>query len=442
MISVLTHRSRVWVLACLFLGFTLMIEAQESWNLKRFIEMARENNPELLSLKLETNRAEINLKAAVNNYYPNLEAQLKSGNNYGLLIDPITNELFFGNTFINSFQINSTFNLFRGFYNRYQKALANEQMNTASYIFNKRFNEITLELTYYYFQAWYASENAELQKKNLENFQKRKKFIDGSIQNEVMHKRNIYNVDYLIARAEAAIIANENTMRKNKAILFKLAGINWQDSVKMNFSDARVSETRMFDYNTVIEQARKNFPDIKAGQSQIINAEYAFRIARSARYPKLLVEGQLGTKTSTNKINEPFNTQLGNNQNQYIGLSLNIPIFRNYSLKQAEEIAALDIEAAKNDAKSLLLELENNVFQAVMDYNNALKLYQTNIRLNEAAQQEYDFAVRLFDVGNMGLFEFTEIAQRYIKASEDLLEAKFNCMLKLKIIEFYTDYGK
>lgn len=441
MSSALFYRSRILFIVCLILGCAVFTMAQQSWDLKKIMESARENNPELRSLKLEGDKAEINYKAALNNYYPDLEAQLKSGNNYGLLIDPTTNVLFFGSTFMNSIQLNSTFNLFRGYYNRFQKALTSEEMNTATYLFNKRFNEISLELTFYYYQAWFAHENAILQKKNLENYNKRKKFIEGSIQNEVMHKRNIYNVGYLIAQAEAEIVTFENTEQKNKAILLKLAGINVQDTAAIYYNDAEEPETRILDVSAVVEQARKNFPDVKVGASQVVNAEYAYRIARSARYPELLIEGQLGTKTSTNKLNEPFGTQLNNNKNQYIGLSLNIPIFKNYSLKQAEDIAALDIEVAKNEARNLMLELDNNVYQAVIDYNNALKLYQTNVRLNEAALQEYDYAVRLFDVGNMGLFEFTDIAERHIEAQEALLQAKFDCLLKLRIIDFYTSYG-
>jgi len=285
---------------------------------------------------------------------------------------------------------------------------------------------------------WLAQKNGELLQKGLDNYQQRKKFVEGSIKNDVMHKRNIYNVDYLIAQAETEIINFENIKEQNEALLKVLMGLSVTDTVAFDFADTENNEITLFNYNTVIELAKNNFPELKLGASQIQDAELTYKQQCSYIYPELLIEGQIATKTSTNNFNENFTTQFNNNKNQYIGLNLNIPIFKNYNNRQLKEIAFLDIDMAKNNAKALILELENNVFQAVMDYNNALKLYNAIYKQYEAIEQEYQYAVKLFEVGNMGLFEFTEIAERHIEVEKELLTAKTDFLLKHKIIEFYT----
>lgn len=429
---------RVTFLCFICFWIHINIHAQETYDLKRCLQTVRSNNIELKNLKIEKDKAAVHYKSALYNMYPDLDANIRTGNNYGLLIDPTTNVLFFGNTFMNTYQFNSRFNLFSGFYNRYLKRLSLSQIETSQYLFEKRFNEISLELTFLYYQMWLAHENAELLKKSLDNYQKRKKYIEGSVRNEVLHKRNLYNIDYLIAQAETEIISFETIKEKNKALLMVLLSLNVTEQIIFDFSSLENIDITLFDYTIVIELAKNNFPELKLGTTEIQNAEYIYKQACSASYPELIIEGQLGTKTSTNNINESYSTQFNHNKNQYIGLNLNIPIFKNYNNKQLKEIALLDIEIARNNAQNLLLELENNVYQAVMDYNNALKLYNAIYKQFEAIEQEYQYAVKLFEIGNMGLFEFTEISERYLDVEKDLLTAKTDYLLKHKIIEFYT----
>jgi len=414
------------------------IKAQEVWDLKKCIETARTNNNELKNLKTNISKAEVNHKSAKYNFYPDLEAAFKSGNNYGLLIDPTTNTLFFGNTFINSFQINSKYNLFNGFYNQYTKSLTDNQITYAQHLFDKRFYEIVLEITYFYYQALFAQENRILLIKSLDNFQKRKKFIEASIKTEILHKRHIYNIEYLIAQTEADMINCENNAQQFKAQLMILSGLNIQDTFNLYSLPLTQEEVKIFDYNTIIEQVKHNFPDLKAGAAQIQNAEWSYKQAGALAFPELLLEGQLGTKTSTNKTNENFTTQFNNNKNQYIGLSLNIPIFKNYNIKQAKEISLLDVEIAHNNARDLMLKVENNVYQAVMEYNNALKLHSALLKQFEAVQEEYMYAEKLFDVGNLGIFEFTDVSERFLETERNLLNAQFDMLLKRKIVELYT----
>lgn len=421
-----------------FILFVAQCLAQQPLTLQNCVALARAHNPELKNLNIEVQKSDIRYKSAIYNMYPEVEGQVRSGVNYGFLIDPTTNVLYFGNTFMNSFQLKTAFNVFSGFYNKYLKQAARSEGKVAQYAFDMRFNAIVLEMTYYYFQIWFEKQNEDILKKSLANYQLRKKIIEGQVNTEMLHRRHLYQVDYLISRTEADIISGENKSAQYLAQLKTLAGIGISDTLLLDFSEASDTSFVLFDFNTIAQTARNNFPDLKAGEAGVQHAEYLYKQSSSELYPRLLLEGQLGTKTSTNNITDNFSTQFTNNQNTYIGLNLSIPIFRQWNGKENKQLALLDMEAARNRQSTLGIELDNNVYQAHNNYNNAWKLYFALKKQYEAAEQEYRFAIKLFEVGNLNLFEFTDISERYFETEAELLEAHFNMNLHRKIIAFYT----
>lgn len=422
------------------LSLFFSLYAQDTWDLKKCLDVAKENNIELKNLKLGINKTEINYTRAKQNVYPDLDANIKTGNYYGLLKDKVTDNYYLGNTYINNFQLASSFNLFSGFYNRYRIRYREGQINSASYLFDKRLNEITLEITYYYYQVLLHQEMGVLIKKRIETLKQRKKFIEANVNAEILHKRNIYNIDFLIAKGETDLLNSENTAQQNVVNLMSLLGSSNKEQIRFsNPSDVSLTEIRLYNYNTIIEQARNNFPDIKMGASEIKNAEFAHKQFNSFRYPSLTMEGLVNIVTY-DKVNS-FSKNFYKKNYQYLGFNLSIPIYKNYNIKQDIALAAIDIEIAKNNSENLLLELENNVYKAVLEYNNAYNLYLSLQKQFEAVNEEYNFASKLFEVGNLGVFEFTDISERFIDAETDLLEAKYDLLIKMKVVDFYVGYG-
>jgi len=413
-------------------------KAQETWDLKKCTETAKEKNYELKTLKSEIDKSHINYTKAKQNVYPELEANFKSGNYYGLLKDPETDIFSYGSTYVNNFQLASGFNVFSGFYNRYQKSHREGQINTTTYLYDKKLNEIILEITYYYYQVLYAKENITLVKKRIEILQQKKKIVEANVNAEVVNKRELFNNNSQISKAETELLMTENAVKQNIANLTSLLGLSHRDSLSLAGSaDISAMILQLYDYNTVIEKAKSAFPEIKIGTTEIKNAEFAFKTANSFRYPVLKLEGGVNIITQ-NTINS-FSKNLYKKNYQYVGLNLNIPIYKNYNIKQDVALAAVDIEMAKNNAEKLSIELENNVYKAVMDYNNAYNLYYSSLLKQQLAiNEEYNYAKRLYEVGNMGIFEFTDITERLNAFDTELLKAKYDLIFKLKVVEFYS----
>jgi len=431
---------KIKVIAYIFLlfSFSIALHAQETWNLKKCIETAKENNIELKLLKLNVDKTEINYNRAKQNIYPDLSANIKTSNYYGFVYeDPINDIYNFGNTYVNRFQLASSFNIFSGFYNRYRKSFRAGQINTANYLFDKKYNEIILEITYHYYQILLAQENAVLIKKRIENLKQRKKFIEANISIGLLPKRNLLNIDFLIAKGETDLLTSENSAQQNTVYLMSLLGLNNKETLNI-VNDVDISSTvlKLYDYNTIIEQAKSAFPDLKIGSSEIDNAEFAMKQANSFRYPSLALEGRINIVT-WDTLNY-FSKNLLRKNYQYIGLNLSIPIYKNYNIRQNIALAAVDVDIAKNKAADLTMELENNVYKAVLEYNNAFNLYHSLQKQYDAVNEEYKYATRLMEIGNMGIFEYTGISERLINAETELLKAKYNLIIKMKVVDFYT----
>jgi len=438
MIENIKYRVVVIALLFLFFSYNAVLKAQEAWDLKKCINTAKENNIELKQLKLNVTKSEINYTRAKENIYPDLTANIKTGNYYGFIYEDPVNDIYnLGSTYVNRVQIASSFNIFSGFCNRYRKSYREGQINTANFLFDKKFDEITLDITSFYYQILFAQENATLIKKRIELLNQQKKFIEANITIGILTKRNLLNIDYLIAKSETELLTAENSVQQNTANLTALLGLSNKEKLNLvNTIDISAVLLKVYDYEKVIAQAREAFPELKIGDSEIKNAESVLKQANSFRYPSLKLEGRINLVTWDTL--DYLSKNLLRKNYQYIGLSLNIPIYKNYNIRQEIALAAVDVDIAKNKATELSMELEKNVYKAVLDYNNAFNLFHSLQKQNDAVNEEYNYAKKLFEVGNMGIFEYAGISERLINAETDLLKAKYSLIIKMKVVDFYT----
>ena len=180
-------------------------------------------------------------------------------------------------------------------------------------------------------------------------------------------------------------------------------------------------------------------PEIQAEQLRLQAADRSIDIARAGLYPTLSFSAGLGTNyyTTSGYSAEPFGTQLKNNFSQYLGLSLNIPIFNRFQTQNSIRSARLDRQnqqlALDNAKKTLYKEIQQAWYNTVAA--------SEKLRSSDAARQASESAFRLmqakYEQGRATITEFNEAKNNLMKTESDLTQARYEYLYQTALLKFY-----
>ena len=180
-------------------------------------------------------------------------------------------------------------------------------------------------------------------------------------------------------------------------------------------------------------------PSIKAAQYRVEGAQKSIRIAQSGYYPQLSLGAGIATSyyNVSGRENGNFGSQLRDNFSQYIGLSLNIPIFNRFSTRNQVRKARIQqttlnwqLEDAK---KALYKEIQQAYYNAV----NAESKFESSRTADEAAKASFNLMKEKYANGKATSTEFNEARTNWLKAVSDRIQAKYDYLFRTKILDFY-----
>jgi outer membrane protein TolC len=77
----------------------------------------------------------------------------------------------------------------------------------------------------------------------------------------------------------------------------------------------------------------------------------------------------------------------------------------------------------------MIFELQNQIEQEYELYENNKVVYKLAQRNLETATLQFQLAKKRFETGSISSFDFRTIQNQYLRASIQLLEAKYNCIM-------------
>ena len=222
----------------------------------------------------------------------------------------------------------------------------------------------------------------------------------------------------------------------------------------------------------VIKTAFTVNPDIKLAELQQQTYAQAIKIAKGNYYPTLSLFGGVGTNYSnqiaqkvvgtqtgsqtigTTTINgqtypvttpiilpiyAPYSTfgQFGDNFNQSIGVSLQIPIFNRYTARTSVRKAKLNYEYAQLTTQLAKNTLSKTIIQAVLDLQAAEKSYQSSVQTFQSNKEALNITKQRYDVGLVNTLDYNTALTNYNKSQNDMIEAQYQMVFRSKVIDYY-----
>ncbi len=433
-------------LIALFLALTIVlvdVNAQEAWTLEKCLNYAFENNISIKRQEISADLQKSELEQSKLNKLPNLNAQSSYGYSFGYTWLQDKGQ----NVDINSHSLNigigTSVNVFQGFNlnNTIKRNDANLMAAVAQT--EKMRNDIALQITGQYLQILFDKELLNVAEEQYEvtnqQMERTKKLVDAGSQ---------ARGSYLEIKSQAAKEALNVTRQKNSLSLSLLNLAQLLDLEDVVGFDIvlpiipEVEEISLDKPSDVYKVALDIMPEIKGANYNLESSKYDVNIAKSDYYPTLSLRGEWGSRASW-LLDDPENTnrslgdQINSNKNTYIGASLNIPIFNKFQTKSRVKNAKIRVLDAQYSLDQEKLALRKEIQQAYADALAAHNKYLSSYDAVNSYKESFRYTEEKFNVGLVNSVDYNVAKTDYTRAQSDLLQAKYEYILRNKILDFY-----
>ena len=447
------------------------LRSQTGWDLQQCIAYALKHNISLKQALLNSEIISNNTTQSKAAILPSLNMGAQHNYNFGQTIDRFTNT--FANTQVLSqnFYVSSNLVLWSGL-SQYNTIKANEYNYLSSVENVKQMqNDLSLNVANAYIALIFAEELLKISESQTKVTQEQLERTQKLVNAGTIAKSIEYDVKAQLANEQVNVTTAENNLSISLLNLKQLLNL---DSVT-NFTIVRpnlsVEDGQLLNNNIqyIYETSVKNQPNIKSGEYSILSSERSLAASKGRISPTLSFNASMGTGTSglakdilgvtyngfqvsgiTNKGDSvftpvtqlitrktSFEDQFNNNINKSIGFTINIPLFNGLQTHTAIKNAKLNTLNARFTQDLAKQNLYKTISQAYVSAKAALNKYMATKLSVDAASESFKYAQQKFDAGVISAFDFSTSKNRLFAAESNLLQAKYDYIFKLKVLDYY-----
>lgn len=457
-----------------FLFFVVYANSQNAWTLQQCIKYALEHNIGLKQSALNNEVTHNNATQSKANMLPSINGGATHVYNIGKTIDRYTNTFAINQTVLSqNFYVGGNLTLWSGL-SQYNNMRANEY-SYKSGVENLRQQEydLSLSIANAYINVIFCEELLKISQSQYdvtkEQLERTQKLVDAG----AAAKSNEYDMKSQLATEDFNVISADNNYQLAILNLKQLMNL---DSVS-NFSVARPDMDLQgnqllenYGINSLYETSLKNQPSIKSSEYAIQSAEHNLAASRGRISPSLAFNANIGTGTSGLDKNidgvkylgmeqapyytqngepiympktevitstKPFSTQFKNNVNKSLGFTLSVPIFNGLQTSTAVKNAKINSFNAKLSQDLAKQNLYKSIAQAHANARAALNKYNASKSSVEASTEAFNYAQQKFNAGVISALDFSTAKNRLFAAESNMLQAKYDFIFKLKVLEYY-----
>lgn len=415
--------------------------AQQQWSLRQCIDYAVEHNIQVKQQEVSRMQRELDVNTAKNSRLPDLSASASESFSFGRGLTA-QNTYSNTNTSSTSFNLSSSVPLFTGY--RIPRTLEMQKLNleAATADLEKAKNDIRMQVAQAYVQILYNLELCEVANRQIEIDSMHVHRLTEMMKNGKASGTEVAQQEASLAQSRLTATQADNDYRLSLLSLTQLLELPSPEgfTISREVNQELWNEVHTLPSPDVIyQEALIIKPEIQAEQSRLASSAKNIDIAKSAKLPSLSLQGGLGTNYyKTSGIpGDKFFKQLNNNFSQFLGLSLNVPIFnrfetrnniKNAQLSQYNQQLQLD-----NVKKNLYKEIQQAYYNAVTSEAK----YQSSEQAKRSQEEAFRLMSAKYEYGKANITEFNEAKNNLMKAESDLVRAKYEYLYQNALIEFY-----
>ena len=423
-----------------------VVKAQHVWTFDECVQYAIDHNIDIQKKTVDIQLQENDLNTAKNDWMPTVDAygaqRFSFGNAYASTgtmaasADSYSSDLSYTNG-----SIELSMPVFDGFRRKNQTQAGHWSVQQATATLASARKSLTIQIASFYLQALYEKgmmEVAEAQVVTSRQIcEKTKTLVDDG--------RNPMSD---LADAEAQLASDEFELTEARgrykiALLTLSQLLNLETAENFEISDISGDDAIVRSPLTIVgDDIIEQYPSIMAGKALVEKSRYDIATARAAYYPKVDFRASLNSYY-LNFFHEShangFFKQMWKNKSEVLGLHLNVPIFNHFTTRnniRKAKMNHLKSQLALDDSRQ---QLRKEIDQAYYNAVNARSKYQSAQKSQEASALSCSYEKEKYEAGRSTIYDFTQANQRLRKSRENLVQAKYEFIIRQKILEVYTD---
>jgi len=442
---------KVFLFLCslIMLGF-VPAQAQKVWSLQECISYALENN-------LQVKRQELNVKYNQNNFnqsyfntLPDLNGRINEGYSAGQTFDYFKTQYVNQNYWSGNLGLSSNLTLFGGFQTINNILKSKYEFLKSQSDLEKSKNDISLQLALAYLQVLFSKELVDVSKSKLEVTS-----LQAERTRKMLEVGNVAQGEYLQIKAQES---NDKTSFINAQ---NNRDIAYLDLTQLLDLDSVGDFEIVFPQNIEVEllaplelvqdiysKALETMPQIKSAEFTLKSSEKQLAMAWGQASPSVSLNGSLSTFYSqvagdpTNPdplARYPVKKQFKDYYNKQFSIGVTIPLFNRLQVKNSISNAKLQLNDSKLQLDLAKMALYKEVQQAHADASAAREKYYSSVEAVKYNEEAFKYTSQKLEVGLVNSVDYNIAQNNLISAKSSMLQAKYEYIFKLKILDLYMD---
>ncbi|MCQ2345920.1 MAG: TolC family protein [Paludibacteraceae bacterium] len=255
-----------------------------------------------------------------------------------------------------------------------------------------------------------------------------------------MAEGEIYAIRAQAAQEQLNVLQAKNTLQLS--LLDLAQAIDLVDFESFDIvvpSDEQLITGLLPDKESVYQNAIQNWPSIRKLQYSISANEAAVKGAKAAYSPTISAYASVGSNYYKMKgvENESFATQMSDNLTEGVGLTMQIPIFDRLQTPLAVRQRKMALENAQLQLEQEKKALRKDIDQAYYNAANAYVEQQSAEHSAQSFEEALRYAEQKLEAGRGTSYEYTSAKTDYLRAVSSALQAKYNYLFRLRILDYY-----
>lgn len=438
------------------------------------IKHALENNLQIKQARLNESASKNQLTQAYADFLPSLNADISYGINFGRSIDPTTYDFVNQQIQTSSVSATSGVTLLSGLnkintlnQRKYEtlasKSTTQDVANTVSLNITSAFLQILLNTE--------AQKTAEGRLKvSNDQVEQTTKLVNAG----VLPEGNLLDVLAQQATDSFTYIVSVNAAELSKLSLAILLQLDNPETFDVEIPAISMSAPTVLKDNnaySIYTAALGNQASVKSANYSVLGAKKSLSAMRGLYYPSLSFYYNLRTNHSsiakrlTADVNSqnivigyvddgsltpvrtiftepvyedaPFLGQYSDNLYHTLGFSLSVPIFNGLQTRTAVRNMELQAVKAEYNLKAVQDQLKSDVYVAYADAKAAYQKFLAAQNSVSALERSFEYVTKKFNLGAANTLEYSTASNNLLAAQSELIQAKYDYIFKLKVLDFY-----
>ncbi len=428
----------------LILCLSKTLGAQDIWSLEKCIEYAWSNNLSIKQQNIEVSKSETQLLQDRLDFLPDLNVSFGHNLNWGRSVDLQNLEIIHNKlSQSTSASANASIYLLDGLSKLYGIKSSRKSLEISIQEVERLKDEISVSIARSYLQILLAKEVLAAAEESFNSLEKQRDRTRLLVEAGSQPYTSLLDIESQLASERVQVVTAENRVKTSTLALQQLLDLQYDPDFQIMVPDIDYTIQKYTGYNIdEIYAGALSMPVIQSARLALTKGELDLKSAKGQFYPKISLAASYGTFYSSSTFAPdgsvyPFFEQFRDNINPSISIGLSIPIFNNWNVKTNVRNARLAKESLELDLRTKEQTLYKEIQTAVTEaetYYRQMEAAEANV---SSMQESFRYVEEKFNAGALNSTDYTVARANLLKSRSEYLQAKYQFIFQLKIIDFY-----